>query len=93
MKKRSRDSNAVYATTDTVTLIVPRPPVLYTSASHAVRLPSSLWPASQTSKPNPFMHSLYASIVGAHALAGSAAFEKSMHSSRLDFSSLHTQQG
>ncbi len=35
----------------------------------------------------------YCSIVDRHSLAGSAALVKSMHSSRRDFSSLHTQQG
>jgi hypothetical protein len=39
------------------------------------------------------MQSLYWSIVGWQAFWGSAAAEKSMHSSRLAFSSLHTQQG
>jgi hypothetical protein len=43
--------------------------------------------------PNPAMQLLYKSIVDWQSFWGSAAFEKSMHSSRLDFSSLHTQQG
>ena len=46
-----------------------------------------------TSKPNPFMHDRYWSMVDWQAFAGSAALEKSMHSSRFAFSSLQTQHG
>lgn len=35
----------------------------------------------------------YWSIVLLHSMLGSEPVEKSMHSSRLDFSSLHTQHG
>jgi len=44
-------------------------------------------------KPNPSMHILYWAIVELQSFAGSAALEKSMHSSRLAFSSLQTQHG
>lgn len=46
-----------------------------------------------TSKPNPFMQDRYCSMVDWQSFAGSAALEKSMHSSRFDFSSLQTQHG
>lgn len=49
--------------------------------------------SGHTSKPNPFMHDRYWSMVDLQSLAGSAALEKSMHSSRFAFSSLQTQQG
>lgn len=39
------------------------------------------------------MQDRYWSIVVLQSEVGSVAFEKSMHSSRLDFSSLQTQQG
>lgn len=39
------------------------------------------------------MHALYCSTSDLQSAAGSAAFEKSMHSSRFAFSSLHTQHG
>lgn len=39
------------------------------------------------------MHVRYCSTSDLQSSAGSFAFEKSMHSSRFDFSSLHTQQG
>lgn len=48
---------------------------------------------SQILKPNPSMQLRYWSMVVLQSAAGSAALEKSMHSSRLDFSSLHMQQG
>lgn len=43
--------------------------------------------------PNPDMHDRYWSIRDLQSAAGSFALEKSIHSSRLAFSSLHTQQG
>lgn len=46
-----------------------------------------------TSKPKPFMHDRYCSMVDWQSFVGSAALEKSMHSSRFDFSSLQTQHG
>lgn len=49
--------------------------------------------SGQTSKPNPFMQDRYWSMVDWQSFAGSAALEKSMHSSRFDFSSLQTQHG
>lgn len=39
------------------------------------------------------MQLLYWSMVDLQSAAGSAALENNMHSSRFDFSSLHTQQG
>jgi len=45
------------------------------------------------SNPNPFIQILYFSIVEAQSFWGSLALLKSMHSSRLAFSSLHTQHG
>jgi hypothetical protein len=39
------------------------------------------------------MQDRYWSIIDLQSAAGSFALEKSMHSSRLAFSSLHTQQG
>jgi hypothetical protein len=48
---------------------------------------------SQTLNPNPAMQLRYWSMVLLHSMLGSAPVEKSMHSSRFDFSSLHTQQG
>lgn len=39
------------------------------------------------------MHVLYCSTKDLQSAAGSLALEKSIHSSRLDFSSLQTQQG
>lgn len=56
-------------------------------------LPFSSRSRPQTLNPNPAMQLRYWSIVDWQSFWGSAAFEKSMHSSRLDFSSLHTQQG
>ena len=49
--------------------------------------------SGHTSKPKPFMQDRYCSMVDWQSFAGSAALEKSMHSSRFDFSSLQTQQG
>ena len=46
-----------------------------------------------TLKPKPAMQVRYWSIVDLQSAAGSLAFEKSMHSSRLDFSCVQTQQG
>ena len=45
------------------------------------------------SKPNPFMQLLYLPTKSMHASCGSLEVEKSIHSSRAAFSSLHTQQG
>jgi hypothetical protein len=45
------------------------------------------------SNPNPFIQARYLVTISAHAAWGSLAVEKSMHSSRAAFSSLHTQQG
>lgn len=47
----------------------------------------------QTWKPNPAMQLRYCWIVVWQSPAGSADLENSMHSSRLDFSSLQTQHG
>lgn len=44
-------------------------------------------------KPKPAMQVLYFSIIGLQSFSGSAALEKSMHSSRAAFSSLQTQHG
>lgn len=43
--------------------------------------------------PNPAMHVLYLEIMSRHSAWGSLPLEKSMHSSRAAFSSLHTQHG
>lgn len=61
-----------------------RPPIV-TASKHLLRL--------YTLNPNPCMHSLYCIIVDLQSATGSAALDMSMHSSRCDFSSLHTQQG
>jgi len=45
------------------------------------------------SNPKPFIQILYLSIVEAQSFSGSLALLKSIHSSRLAFSSLHTQHG
>lgn len=47
----------------------------------------------QTWKPKPAMQLLYCAIVDLHSIVGSDVLEKSMHSSRCAFSSLHTQHG
>lgn len=57
------------------------------------RIISTRQRGGHTSKPNPFMQDRYCSMVDWQSFAGSAALEKSMHSSRFDFSSLQTQQG
>lgn len=46
-----------------------------------------------TWKPKPAMQLRYWSIMLLQSFVGSDPVEKSMHSSRLDFSSLHTQHG
>lgn len=52
-----------------------------------------LAPSHHTLYPNPAMQLLYCSTKDLQSEAGSDAFENSMHSSRFDFSSLHTQHG
>ena len=47
----------------------------------------------QMLNPNPDMQLLYRPTSVSHSLIGSSLLEKSMHSSRAAFSSLHTQQG
>lgn len=59
--------------------------------AHCIIFPSRR--SGHTSKPKPFMQDRYWSMVDWQSFAGSAALEKSMHSSRFDFSSLQTQQG
>ena len=46
-----------------------------------------------TLKPYPLIQSLYLFTIPLQSSCGSSACENSMHSSRCDFSSLHTQQG
>lgn len=58
-----------------------------------VQLYNPLARTLQILKPNPAIHVLYRSTVDWQSFRGSGAFENSMHSSRLAFSSLHTQQG
>ena len=53
----------------------------------------SLDKAQAKSNPKPFIQARYLVTISAHAACGSLAVEKSMHSSRAAFSSLHTQQG
>lgn len=48
---------------------------------------------SYTLNPNPAMQLRYWSTVDLQSCAGSAALEKSIHSSRFDFSCVHTQHG
>lgn len=50
-------------------------------------------PPAHTLYPYPAMQALYWSTSDAQSAAGSLAVEKSMHSSRFCFSSLHTQHG
>ena len=46
-----------------------------------------------TLNPKPSIHVLYFCIVDLQSSSGFAALDMSIHSSRCDFSSLHTQQG